>query len=49
MQTEGSGTEGGRGPATWDDYIQDTTVDGTEIAVDSYNRYKVIYTRVLRS
>ncbi|XP_050380591.1 beta-glucosidase 24-like [Argentina anserina] len=40
FQTEGSGTEGGRGPATWDSYIQDTTVNGTEIAVDSYNRYK---------
>ncbi|XP_004305923.1 PREDICTED: beta-glucosidase 29-like [Fragaria vesca subsp. vesca] len=40
FQTEGSGTEGGRGPATWDSYIQDATVDGTEIAVDSYNRYK---------
>ncbi|KAM5581944.1 hypothetical protein ABKV19_010924 [Rosa sericea] len=40
FQTEGSGTEGGRGPATWDSYIQDDAVDGTEIAVDSYNRYK---------
>ncbi|PRQ54195.1 putative beta-glucosidase [Rosa chinensis] len=40
FQTEGSGTEGGRGPATWDTYIQDNALDGTEIAVDSYNRYK---------
>ncbi|KAK9925477.1 hypothetical protein M0R45_033801 [Rubus argutus] len=40
FQTEGSGTEGGRGPATWDSYIQDDTTDGTDIAIDSYNRYK---------
>ncbi|XP_050270857.1 beta-glucosidase 1-like [Quercus robur] len=40
FQTEGKGDEGGRGPATWDSYIQDD--DGiTDVAVDSYNRYKV--------
>ncbi|XP_062010310.1 beta-glucosidase 13-like isoform X3 [Rosa rugosa] len=39
LQTEGSGTEGGRGPAIWDKYIQDGT-PGTKIAVDSYHRYK---------
>ncbi|KAK7849443.1 furostanol glycoside 26-o-beta-glucosidase [Quercus suber] len=39
FQTEGKGDEGGRGPATWDSYIQDD--DGiTDYAVDSYNRYK---------
>ena len=40
MQTEGSGTEGGRGPATWDGFIQDN-IAGLDIAVDSYHRYKV--------
>ncbi|XP_062010316.1 beta-glucosidase 24-like [Rosa rugosa] len=40
FQTEGSGTEGDRGPATWDTYIQDETLNGTEIAVNSYNLYK---------
>lgn len=39
FQTEGSGTEGGRGPATWDGFIQDN-IAGLDIAVDSYNRYK---------
>lgn len=39
IQTEGSGTEGGRGPSTWDGFIQDGT-GGTDIAVDSYHRYK---------
>uniref|UniRef100_A0A7N2KZK0 Uncharacterized protein n=1 Tax=Quercus lobata TaxID=97700 RepID=A0A7N2KZK0_QUELO len=40
FQTEGKGDKGGRGPATWDSYIQDD--DGiTDVAVDSYTRYKV--------
>ncbi|KAL8097661.1 hypothetical protein AgCh_030688 [Apium graveolens] len=39
FQTEGSGTEGGRGPATWDGFIQDN-IEGLDIAVDSYHRYK---------
>ncbi|XP_004303997.1 PREDICTED: beta-glucosidase 13-like [Fragaria vesca subsp. vesca] len=39
LQTEGCGTEGGRGPATWDEYIQDGTPP-IKIAVDSYHRYK---------
>ncbi|KAL6139458.1 hypothetical protein ACLB2K_057762 [Fragaria x ananassa] len=39
LQTEGCGTEGGRGPATWDRYIQDGT-PSIKIAVDSYHRYK---------
>ncbi|XP_050382054.1 cyanogenic beta-glucosidase-like [Argentina anserina] len=39
LQTEGSGTEGGRGPSTWDSYIQDST-PGIKFAVDSYHRYK---------
>ena len=40
VQTEGKGDEGGRGPSTWDRNIQDST-GITEVAVDSYNRYKV--------
>ena len=40
VQTEGKGDEGGRGPATWDSYIQDDD-EITDVAVDSYNRYKV--------
>ena len=40
MQTEGAGDEGGRGPSTWDRFIQDG-VGERDIAVDSYNRYKV--------
>uniref|UniRef100_A0A7N2KYB0 Beta-glucosidase n=1 Tax=Quercus lobata TaxID=97700 RepID=A0A7N2KYB0_QUELO len=37
FQTEGKGDEGGRGPVTWDSYIEDD--DGiTDVAVDSYNR-----------
>jgi beta-glucosidase/6-phospho-beta-glucosidase/beta-galactosidase len=40
VQTEGAGTEGGRGPSTWDRFIQDDVGD-KDIAVDSYNRYKV--------
>lgn len=39
FQTEGSGTEGGRGPSTWDGFIQDD-IAGLDIAVDSYHRYK---------
>ncbi|KAL3526314.1 hypothetical protein ACH5RR_010970 [Cinchona calisaya] len=35
LQTEGSGTEGGRGPSTWDSFI-----GADNKAVDSYNRYK---------
>ncbi|KAM3713355.1 hypothetical protein ACJW31_01G248900 [Castanea mollissima] len=39
FQTEGKGDEGGRGPATWDSYIQDS--DGiTDYAVNSYYLYK---------
>ena len=40
VQTEGKGDEGGRGPSTWDRNIQDST-GITDVAVDSYNRYKV--------
>ena len=40
VQTEGDGTEGGRGPSTWDGFIQDGVGD-KDIAVDSYHRYKV--------
>ena len=40
VQTEGAGDEGGRGPSTWDRFIQDG-VGERDIAVDSYNRYKV--------
>nr|POE53697.1 furostanol glycoside 26-o-beta-glucosidase [Quercus suber] len=39
LQTEGAGDEGGRGPSTWDRFIQDGVGEG-DIAVDSYNRYK---------
>ncbi|XP_065637711.1 furostanol glycoside 26-O-beta-glucosidase isoform X2 [Quercus suber] len=39
LQTEGAGDEGGRGPSTWDRFIQDG-VGERDIAVDSYNRYK---------
>ncbi|GMY13145.1 beta-glucosidase 13-like [Fagus crenata] len=39
LQTEGAGTEGGRGPSTWDRFIQDDVGD-KDIAVDSYHRYK---------
>ncbi|KAL4653165.1 hypothetical protein ACB092_01G283300 [Castanea dentata] len=39
LQTEGAGDEGGRGPSTWDQFIQDGVGD-KDIAVDSYNRYK---------
>ncbi|XP_030953641.1 beta-glucosidase 13-like [Quercus lobata] len=39
LQTEGKGDEGGRGPSTWDRNIQDST-GITEVAVDSYHRYK---------
>ncbi|KAK9921599.1 hypothetical protein M0R45_030103 [Rubus argutus] len=39
LQTEGSGTEGGRGPSTWDYKIQDDKTEGIDIATDSYNRY----------
>lgn len=46
LQTEGCGTEGGRGPATWDEYIQDGTPP-IKIAVDSYHRYKVYYMCIL--
>ncbi|KAK1399480.1 Beta-glucosidase 24 [Heracleum sosnowskyi] len=38
-QTEGSGTEGGRGPSIVDGYIQDDIV-GLDMAADSYHRYK---------
>ncbi|CAO2829473.1 unnamed protein product [Amaranthus hypochondriacus] len=37
LQTEGGGTEGGRGPSTWDFMIQ---ANKGKIAVDSYNMYK---------
>ncbi|KAM7506518.1 hypothetical protein LguiA_016971 [Lonicera macranthoides] len=37
--TEGFGNEGGRGASTWDSMIQDGIGD-TDIAVDSYHRYK---------
>ena len=40
VQTEGAGDEGGRGPSTWDRFIQDGVGD-KDIAVDSYNHYKV--------
>ena len=40
VQTEGAGDEGGRGPSTWDRFIQDG-VGERDIAVDSYNQYKV--------
>ena len=40
VQTEGAGDEGGRGPSTWDRFIQDGVGD-KDIAVDSYYRYKV--------
>ena len=40
VQTEGDGTEGGRGPSTWDGFIQDGVGD-KDTAVDSYHRYKV--------
>ena len=40
VQTEGAGDEGGRGPSTWDRFIQDGVGD-MDIAVDSYYRYKV--------
>ncbi|KAK7849444.1 furostanol glycoside 26-o-beta-glucosidase [Quercus suber] len=39
LQTEGAGDEGGRGPSTWDRFIQNGVGD-KDIAVDSYNRYK---------
>ncbi|XP_057982297.1 beta-glucosidase 13-like [Malania oleifera] len=39
LQTEGAGDEGGRGASTWDSFIQDGKGD-TDVAVDSYNRYK---------
>ncbi|KAM3713356.1 hypothetical protein ACJW31_01G249000 [Castanea mollissima] len=39
LQTEGAGDEGGRGPSTWDQFIQDGVGD-KDIAVDSNNRYK---------
>ncbi|XP_050270876.1 beta-glucosidase 13-like isoform X2 [Quercus robur] len=39
LQTEGAGDEGGRGPSTWDRFIQDGVGD-KDIAVDSYNHYK---------
>ncbi|KAA8530122.1 hypothetical protein F0562_004831 [Nyssa sinensis] len=39
IQTEGAGDEGGRGPSTWDSFIQDG-LGGRDIAVDSYHRYK---------
>ncbi|XP_030953644.1 beta-glucosidase 13-like [Quercus lobata] len=40
LQTEGAGDEGGRGPSTWDRFIQDGVGD-KDIAVDSYNHYKL--------
>ncbi|XP_059645352.1 beta-glucosidase 13-like isoform X2 [Cornus florida] len=36
--SEGAGDEGGRGPSTWDSFIQDG-IGETDIAVDSYHRY----------
>lgn len=39
IQTEGAGDEGGRGPSTWDSFIQDGS-GHRDIAVDSYHRYK---------
>ncbi|KAM7509811.1 hypothetical protein LguiB_008686 [Lonicera macranthoides] len=41
LKTEGFGNEGGRGASTWDSMIQDGIGD-TDIAVDSYHRYKCI-------
>ncbi|OVA17550.1 Glycoside hydrolase [Macleaya cordata] len=39
LQTEGSGTEGGRGPSTWDMFTKEK--DGSVgYATDSYNKYK---------
>ncbi|KAI3944825.1 hypothetical protein MKW92_051922 [Papaver armeniacum] len=40
VQTEGSGSEGGRGPSTWDSFLQDFSVEGTEMATNSYHKYK---------
>ncbi|KAI3908002.1 hypothetical protein MKW98_003647 [Papaver atlanticum] len=40
LQTEGSGSEGGRGPSTWDSFLQDFSVEGTEMATNSYHKYK---------
>ncbi|OVA17552.1 Glycoside hydrolase [Macleaya cordata] len=40
LQTEGSGSEGGRGPSTWDSFLQDSSVAGTEQGTDSYHKYK---------
>ncbi|KAI3981682.1 hypothetical protein MKX01_020625 [Papaver californicum] len=40
LQTEGSGSEGGRGPSTWDSFLQDFSVEGTETATNSYHKYK---------
>ncbi|KAI3877584.1 hypothetical protein MKX03_037717 [Papaver bracteatum] len=40
LQTEGSGSEGGRGPSTRDSFLHDFSVGGTETATNYYRKYK---------